>query len=134
MMQPLSPAAGPLPLSWQLLEMRARLRLIDTQLIVLLARRCELQRDIRRWKQDRKLPLHDPGREADVLAHCTELARSLHVPVELVHALYVSLFELARGSVPARQEPESCLTGIKEEEAPCGQNARQAPGLSGDNS
>ncbi|HEX7046791.1 MAG TPA: chorismate mutase [Gammaproteobacteria bacterium] len=83
---------------WQLLEMRAKLRLIDTQLIVLLSRRFELQRDVRTFKHGQGMPLHDSAREADVLAHCTDLAESLDVPLDIVRTLYAGIFEKGRGN------------------------------------
>lgn len=95
----ISPTQSAVPVSWQLLDMRARLRLIDTQLVVLLARRLEVQREIRAYKLAESLPLHDPVREAAVLAHGRELARSLSIPEGIVEVLYERLFEAARGTV-----------------------------------
>ncbi len=83
--------------SWQLLELRARLTLIDTQLIVLLARRFELQREVRGLKTENAMPLADPARERVVLAHCLGLARELDVPMDVVRELYEGIFEAGRG-------------------------------------
>lgn len=88
-----TPARGA---SWQLLELRARLTLIDTQLIVLLARRFELQREIRDYKTANAMPLHDPARERHVLAHCLGLAQELDVPANVVRELYERVFEIGR--------------------------------------
>ena len=91
---------------WELLELRARIRMIDTELIVLLARRFEVVRAIQAVKQEADLPLLDADRERDVLAHCTDLATSLHVPLDVVHELYRLCFAHARGPVdPSAQIP-----------------------------
>lgn len=82
---------------WSLLQMRGRLRMIDTQLIVLLARRFDIMREVRQWKQSMSLPLIDAQREQEVLGHCIELGESLGVPADLVNSLYSQLFAAVRG-------------------------------------
>lgn len=100
---------GTTPVSWKLLDMRARIRLVDTQLVVLLARRFEIMREVRAWKQSEGLPLIDPERERDVLEHGIDLAQSLGVPESIVHMLYRQLFQHVRGT-----QDSSGLTQVKE--------------------
>lgn len=93
-------------LRWELLELRARVRMVDTQLIVLLSRRIALVREIRFLKQAAGLPLFDGRREREVLAHCLDLARSLDVPLDIVHALYAACFKEARGDVATSRQAQ----------------------------
>lgn len=91
---------------WELLELRARIRMIDTELIVLLSRRFEVVRAIQALKQQAGMPSFEVARERDVLTHCVELATSLQVPLDVVHELYRLCFAHARGPVdPAAQNP-----------------------------
>lgn len=110
-------------MSWKLLDMRSRLQLIDTQLVVLLARRFEVMREVREWKRAEGLPLFDSRREDEVLQRATELGFSLGVPETLIRKLYEQLFEHVRGRqhVPGKRG-ESGLTQIKDEPAAINQN------------
>lgn len=111
---------------WDLLEMRGRLQKVDTQLIALLGKRFEIMREVRAWKRSRGLPLQDPKREQEVLAHCRELGSSLDVPEQVVSLLYAEFFAAVRGSPDARGIAR--LTKIKAGDPDIEENAIQAPG------
>lgn len=109
--------------SWKLLDMRSRLQLIDTQLVVLLARRFEVMREVREWKQAEGMPLIDSKREDEVLQRAVELGFSIGVPETLIRKLYENLFEHVRGKQNVHEKPdESGLTQIKDEPAAIDQN------------
>lgn len=108
--------------NWELLDMRARIRLIDTQLVILLARRFEIMREVRAWKQAEMLPLVDSRREHDVLEHCMDLGRSLGVPDSIIRNLYSELFEHVRGP-----GPHADLMDIKVSRSDKTENDKQAP-------
>ncbi|MDX1442897.1 MAG: chorismate mutase [Gammaproteobacteria bacterium] len=112
---------------WTLLEQRARLRQIDTQLIVLLARRFEIMREIRDWKKLMGVPLVDARREEDVLRHCKDLGSSLGVPESLLDSLYSQLFEAVRGPL-GDDVNRPGLTDIKADSLQDTENCAQAPG------
>lgn len=112
-----------LPQPWRLLELRARIQMLDTEIIALLARRFEVMRDIRAFKQANGLPLYDPRREREVLMHCLALAADMKLPANLIRTLYQGVFEAARGAL---------LTNIKENASRNKQTAGQAPEPSGD--
>lgn len=118
-----------MPASWKLLDMRARIRLIDTQLIVLLSRRFEIMRDVRAYKKEMGLPLVDPQREREVLDHCLYLGESLGVPVAIIEELYQQLFEQVRGPMPS-----PALTSIKAGPPESQQNSWQSPAEVGESS
>ncbi|MDX1455071.1 MAG: chorismate mutase [Gammaproteobacteria bacterium] len=109
--------------SWELLDMRARMRLIDTQLVILLARRFEIMRDIRAYKQARQLPLIDRQREKEVLSQALDLGLSMGVPDSIIRSLYRQMFEHVRGVDPGKG-----LMEIKAESAAGMETFDQAPG------
>lgn len=107
--------------AWQLLELRARIGMIDTQLLALLARRFDVVRQIRLVKENSGLPLRDADREHEVLAHCLDLAATLNVPAEIVRALYQQLFEATRGSIASSldaRQGDACTASTECAQAP----------------
>ena len=109
--------------SWELLDMRSRIRLIDTQLVILLARRFEIMRDIRSFKRARHLPLIDRRREQEVLDQALDLANSTGVPEIIIRNLFAQLFEHVRGVDGSKP-----LMEIKAEIAADMETFDQAPG------
>lgn len=104
-----------MPESWKLLELRARVSRVDTQLVALLAERFAIARDIQRLKQVLQLPVEDTRRETAVLRQVRSLAADFGVDEALVTCIWLQLFDVAK----------STLTVVKEEQRADSQNSPQ---------
>jgi chorismate mutase len=72
----------------QLLEVREQIDKVDHQLILLLAQRFTLTRQVGELKADRKLSAVDPQREAGKLAAIRELCQEHQLNPELVSSIF----------------------------------------------
>lgn len=80
----------------QLGALREEIEAVDEALILALARRMELAREIRVVKQRAGQPVLDPAREAAVVGRASARARAAGLPEDEVRALYWKIMALAR--------------------------------------
>jgi chorismate mutase len=80
----------------QLGALREEIEAVDEALILALARRMELAREIRVVKQRAGQPVLDPAREAAVVSRASTRARAAGLPEDEVRALYWKIMALAR--------------------------------------
>lgn len=76
--------------------LRARIAALDTQIVECIAERVEVARHIGAVKRDAGGATLDPGREAAVIRHAVEVARSHGLPAEPVREIFWALMELCR--------------------------------------
>lgn len=86
-----APAAGA-----RLDALRTEIADTDRELVHLLGRRLRLAREIGALKADLRLPVMDPGREAEVVRRAAEFARENGVDPELVRSVLWRVIDAAR--------------------------------------
>lgn len=79
-------------------RIRNSMEALDDELIHLIARRCELSRELGAAKQMRGLPVIDTSREAAVVRRAAERAREVGVDEEAVRHVFWCLIDLSRRS------------------------------------
>lgn len=103
--------------SWELLELRARITQLDVQLLVLLAQRFAVVREIQAIKRAHGMPARDGERERQVLAGVRRLSDDLGVDPMLAESVWQRLFAAS----------EASLTHVKAGAAPGTENASAVP-------
>lgn len=76
--------------------LREEIARIDRELVELLARRLQLAVEIGRVKGDLRLPIMDPGREAEVVRRAAALARERGIDPELARDVFWRVIAQAR--------------------------------------
>ena len=82
----------------ELKRIRGELDEIDNQLIRILARRFEIGQEAARVKRASGLDVHDPEREASVIAQARSWARESGLPEGQIEDLFVRLIGISRNS------------------------------------
>ena len=80
----------------RLSEMRDQIEAIDRQIVELIAERVRLARQLGPIKRSEGLSTMDPEREAAVIRHTAELARSHNLPDEDVRRIFWHVIALSR--------------------------------------
>ena len=80
----------------RLSEMRHQIEAIDRQIVELIAERVRLARQLGPIKRSKGLSTTDPEREAAVIRHTAELARSHNLPDEDVRRIFWHVIALSR--------------------------------------
>jgi chorismate mutase len=77
-------------------QLRQEIATTDQELVLRIARRLELAREIGQTKQTLGLPVLDPAREAEVVRRAVELARAHGTDAELVRGVFWRIIDAAR--------------------------------------
>ena len=80
----------------RLAEMRDEIEAIDRQIVELIAERVRLARQLGPIKRSEGLSTLDPEREAAVIRHSAELARSHNLPDEDIRRIFWHVIALSR--------------------------------------
>ncbi len=78
-----------------LAKLRTEITQLDTQLLILLAKRLQLVRKIGEYKKMHNLPVKDEKREEEILQDLSEKGKSLHISQELIKLIWKSIFQEA---------------------------------------
>jgi chorismate mutase len=77
-------------------QLRQEIATTDQELVLRIARRLELAREIGQTKQTLGLPVLDPAREAEVVRRAVEMARAHGADAELVRGVFWRIIDAAR--------------------------------------
>jgi len=112
-------------------ELRARIDLIDEQLVALLNVRAACAIEIGRLKRDRALPVRQPAREADVKRHARMVSERRGGPLggDAVVRLFEQVIEEIRELETQAGQPDAKATGEGSRRGGC--VSGEAPTLGG---